>query len=158
LKGSPGGHNSAFSPDDLCSNFVGTVVARQAIGAGGRFAAQVATKLKGVFTALRAQTPAETRKAFDLINGRWVDFTGPASVLHNDYLKRRNFTRLPFKAGHPSDAAVPAWLRASFGDAASFYTYKHTLAKTILKTDFAAEIQRIRADAKSLYGNDFDKP
>ena len=27
---SPGGHNSAFSPEDLCSNFVGTVVARRA--------------------------------------------------------------------------------------------------------------------------------
>jgi hypothetical protein len=155
---SPGGHNSAFSPDDLCSNFVGTVVARQAIGAGGPFAAQVTAKLKGLLTALGAQTPAETRKAFDLINGRWVDFSGPSSVLNNDYLKRRNFSRLPFKAGHPSDAAAPAWLRGTFGDAASFYAYKHTLVKTILKTDFAAEIVRIRADAKALYGNDFDKP
>jgi hypothetical protein len=158
LKGTPGGHNSAFSPDDLCSNFVGTVVARQAIGAGGRFDAQVTAKLKGILTALGAQTPSETRKAFDLINGRWVAFSGPASVLQNDYLKRRNFSRVPFKAGHPSDTAVPAWLRASFGDAASFYSYKHTLGKTIPKADFAAEIQRIRADAKSLYGNNFDKP
>src|SRR5262249_45547108 len=31
---SPGGHNSSFSPEDLCSNFLGTLVAERAIAAG----------------------------------------------------------------------------------------------------------------------------
>ena len=47
---------------------------------------------------------------------------------------------------------------AGFGDAETFYTYKNTAVRTISKTDFATEVQLIRADAKARYGNDFDKP
>jgi hypothetical protein len=158
LKGIPGGHNSAFSPDDLCSNFLGTLIARWAIGRGGPFNAQVTALLTRVLKVLRAQPPAETRKAFDAVKGRWIGFTGPSSVLVNDYLRRRNFSRRPFKAGHKSDAATPGWLLGSFGSVSGFYTYSHTSQTTIPKADFPAKIQAIRADAKILYGNDFDKP
>ncbi len=158
LKGSPGGHNSAFSPDDLCSNLLGTLVARRAIGRGGPFTVNVTAEIDRLLKDLGAQTPAETRKAFDLINGRWIDFTGPSSVLNNAYLKRRNFRSVPFKAGHPSDAATPAWLRRVPSDMEKFYDYSHTLGKTIAKANWPAEIARIRADAKSIYGDDFDKP
>jgi hypothetical protein len=154
----PGGHNSAFSPEDLCSNFIGTAVAGLAIGGGGPFPAKVDAKLASVLRDLKAQTPAETRKAFDRVNGRWVDFTGPASVLKFEYLKRRNFSRLPFKVGHPSDASTPSWALAGFGHAEDFYTYTHTLDRTIPKTSFAAEIRRICTDAAARYGTNFDKP
>lgn len=156
--GSPGQHNSAFSPEDLCSNFVGTVVARLAIGEGGTFSRKVDTKLAKVLKALLAQTPAETEKAFNKVKTRWVNFIDSISFLNDDYLRRRNFTRRPFKVGHPSDEKTPSWVVADLGDAETFYTYKNTMVRTIPKTDFVAEIQRIRADAKTRYGNDFDKP
>lgn len=154
----PGQHNSAFSPEDLCSNFVGTVVARMAIGEGGVFARKVDAKLSAVLKGLLAQTLAETEKAFNKVKTRWVNFVDSDSWKKDDYLRRRNFTRRPFNAGHASDAETPSWVLAGFGDAETFYTYKNTTVKTIPKTDFATEIQRIRADAKARYGNDFDKP
>ena len=153
-----GGHNSSFSPEDLCSNFVGTVVARLAIGEGGVFPRKVDAKLAAVLKSLLAQTPAETEKAFNKVKTKWVNFVDSLSFMKDDYLRRRNFTRRPFKVGHASDARTPSWLLAGFGDAETFYTYKNTAVRTILKADFAAEIQRIRADAKARYGNDFDKP
>lgn len=154
----PGMHNSAFSPEDLCSNFVGTVVAHLAIGEGGSFPGKVDAKLATVLKALLAQTPAETEKAFNKVKNKWVSFVNSDSWKKDDYLRRRNFTRRPFKAGHPSDAKTPSWVLAGFGNAETFYTYKNTAVRTIPKTSFAAEIQRIRADAKARYGNDFDQP
>lgn len=154
----PGGHNSAFSPEDLCSNFVGTVVARLAISEGGIFSRKVDTKLVMILKKLFAQTPAETEKAFNKVKNKWVNFVDSQSFLQDDYLKRRNFTRRPFKVGHSSDAKTPGWVLSSFGDAETFYSYKHTLGRIILKTDFASEIQQIRNDAKARYGNHFDQP
>jgi hypothetical protein len=154
----PGGHNSAFSPEDLCSNFIGTAVARLAIRAGGAFSATVDVKLPRVLTALGAQTPAETRKAFDRIKSRWVSFTGPNSVSASTYLRRRNFSRRPFKTGHSSDKPTPAWVLRGFGDATTFYSYSHTAGRTIPKSTWPAELKKIRADAKTRYGADFDKP
>jgi hypothetical protein len=153
-----GMHHSAFSPEDLCSNFIGTVVARLAIGDGGVFARKVDARLASVLKGLLAQTPAETEKAFNKVKTRWVNFVDSDSWKKDDYLRRRNFTRRPFKAGHPSDALTPSWVVAGFGDAETYYTYKNTAVRTIHKKDFATEIQRIRADAKARYGNDFDKP
>lgn len=154
----PGGHNSAFSPEDLCSNFIGTVVARLAIGEGGIFSNKVDTKLAMLLKKLLAQPLAETEKAFNKVKNKWVNFVDSQSFLQDDYLRRRNFTRRPFKVGHPSDAKTPDWVLASFGDAETFYSYKHTLGKTIPKTSFVAEIQQIRTDAKARYGNNFDQP
>jgi hypothetical protein len=133
-------------------------VARLAIGEGGVFPRKVDGKLAAVLKGLLAQSPAETMNAFNKVKKRWVKFVDSDSWTKDDYLQRRNFTRRPFKVGHPSDAKTPTWLLAGFGDAGTFYTYKHTLIKTIPKTDFATEIQRIRAHAKATYGNDFDKP
>ena len=154
----PGLHNSAFSPEDLCSNFVGTVVGRLAIGEGGVFPRKVDAKLASVLKSLLAQPLTETQQAFNKIKTKWVNFVDDTSWRKDDYLRRRNFTRRPFKVGHPSDAPTPAWVLASFGDAETFYTYKHTLGKTIPKTSFAAEIQRIRVDARARYGDQFDQP
>jgi V8-like Glu-specific endopeptidase len=150
--------NSSFSPEDLCSNFVGTVVARLAIGEGGIFSRKVDLKLAIVLRSLLAQTPAETENAFNKVKTRWVDFTNSTSWLKGDYLKRRNFTRLPFKVGHPSDAKTPSWVLSGFGDAETFYSYNNTEYRTIPKTQFASEIQRIRERAKVTYKDKFDQP
>lgn len=154
----PGFHNSAFSPEDLCSNYVGTVVARMAISEGGVFPRKVDAKLRIVLRNLLAQKLAETEKAFNKVKTRWVNFVDSDSWKKDDYLRRRNFTRRPFKVGHASDAATPSWVLASFGDAETYYTYKNTAIKVIPKSSFAAEIQRIRADAKARYGADFERP
>jgi hypothetical protein len=157
-KHSPGGHNSSFSPEDLCSNFVGTVVARLALGQGGTFSRKVDISLARVLRDLGAQTLVESQKAFDKVKTKWVNFVDSFSFVKDDYLRRRNFTRRPFKAGHKSDASTPPWVLRSLGDVGTFYDYKNTLVKQIRKSDFATEIQRIRLDAQARYGNDFDKP
>lgn len=87
--------------------------------------------------------------------GRWA---GRREVTKDDYLRRCNFTRVPFKVGHPSDAPTPAWVMGGLADAASFYSFKKTLVRTILKSDWTAEITRIKADAAVRYSADFDKP
>jgi hypothetical protein len=69
----PGGHNSSFSPEDLCSNYLGTLVAARALAAGGAFVPAVEKALRSLLVSLDAQNDAETRAAFGLISHRWVD-------------------------------------------------------------------------------------
>ncbi|MEA2603861.1 MAG: hypothetical protein QOF89_4853 [Acidobacteriota bacterium] len=155
----PGMHNSSFSPEDLCSNFLGTLLAELAINAGGVFNTAVTTELDKLVKSLDGQTVAETRKAFDLINGRWVDFSGTSSVLSDDYLKRRNFEQKPFQTGHASDATPPSFVTAPIPDQSAFYDFFYfETRKLIPKTSYAVEIARIRKDAAARYGKDFDKP
>ncbi len=155
----PGGHNSSFSPEDLCSNFMGVHLAELAIKAGGNFNDTVTSELKKLLTYLKAQPSAETFSALKKINGRWIDFTheGPLS---NTYLKRRNFTKLPWKAGHSSDSDTPSFLRVVrnyFTDVYDF-VYTEDPAHPVDRKNFAAEIQNIRKDAEKNYGPNFDKP
>ena len=156
----PGSHNSAFSPEDLCSNFLGTLVAERALIVGGIFASEVEQQIKTLLTNLDAQTLTETRNAFQLIDGRWVDSKilsfHPLDTRSNCYLKRRNFTRNPFKAGHSSDATTPAFVIAPFALATIPYTYTHNTGFS--KSDFGSKIASIKTDARSLYGANFDKP
>ncbi len=156
----PGGRNSSFSPEDLVSNFLGTVVARRAITAGGAFNAAATTELDSLLTSLDVQTKTESEASFGLINGRWVIFSGTTSLLRNDYLQRRNFTRQPFKTGHPSDAATPAFVTAAFSSTAkNDYDYFHLEGGNVLaKRHFAREIARIKGEARAAFGVDFDKP
>lgn len=153
---SPGGHNSSFSPEDLCSNYLGTLLAEKAILSGGMFNAAVTSQLNTMVGLLDAQTVTESLRAFNLINGCWVSFSSPSSLLNDAYLKRRNFDRIPWFAGHPSDSSPPAWVTASFGSATTFYTYTHSVGRTIDKADFPKEIARIRKDAAKRYGSKFD--
>jgi peptidoglycan hydrolase-like protein with peptidoglycan-binding domain len=155
----PGMHNSAFSPEDLCSNFLGSLLAQRAIAAGGSFNSAVDSELDKLLTSLGAQSVSETQKAFGLINGRWISFAGPISLTQNTYLQRRNFTQTPFKAGHSSDSATPAFVTTLLPDFSSVYSYTHLeQGKSIPRISFAAEIARIKVDAVKRYGADFDKP
>jgi len=153
----PGGHNSAFSPEDLCSNFLGTLVAARALIAGGNFSTEVESQTQSLLTSLNAQSLAETQAAFGLIDGRWVvsGLLGPGDPR---YLRRRNFTRIPFKAGHPSDASTPSFVTAAFALATLPYDYRHTAGMTFARADFPTEISTIKTDARTQYGPDFDKP
>lgn len=156
--GSPGGHNSAFSPEDLPSNFLGTVVAERAINAGGAFNTAATAEFDNLVRSLDGQTRAESLNAFNRINGRWVNFTGVSDLLLDTYLQRRNFGRAPFKTGHSSDAPTPPFVTAGFGGAETLYTYVHTMGRRIPKLLFPLELTRIMADARIRYGPDFDKP
>jgi hypothetical protein len=80
------------SPEDLPSNFLGTLVAERAIAIGGSFDAAVTAELDSLLKSLDAQTKAESLKAFSLINHRWVNFSSASSILLTDYLRQRNFT------------------------------------------------------------------
>lgn len=153
---SPGGHNSSFSPEDLCSNYLGTLLAEKGILAGGTFNAAVTSQLSTMVGLLDAQTETESLRAFNLINGCWASFSGPSSLLNNAYLKRRNFARIPWFTEHSSDSLPPAWVTAGFGSATTFYTYTHKVGRTIDKADFPKEIARIRTDAAKRYGSKFD--
>lgn len=156
----PGAHNSAFSPEDLCSNHLGTVVAQRALMAGGTFATEAERALQALLTDLDAQPIAETRRAFGLVDRRWID---PATTFtDNCYLRRRNFGRTPFRAGHHSDAASPPYVTTPYVFTAT-YDYVHTkilpvvFARTFTRGDFPTEIAAIRANAQALYGPDFDR-
>lgn len=154
----PGGHNSSFSPEDLCSNYLGTILAERALAKGGNFNHAVTGELLSMVKSLDAQSVSESLKAFDLINGKWVDFSGASSLMNNDYLKRRNFTNHPWKTGHSSDAATPAWVTAGVGTAQSYYDYENTYSVAMPKSGFAAEVSKIRTDAQTKHGADYDKP
>jgi hypothetical protein len=154
----PGAHNSSFSPEDLPSNFLGTLVAERAIAAGGRFDLAVTAEIDALLKSLDPQPKSESFRAFNLINHRWVDFTGVASLLSNDYLLRRNFTRDPWKTGHPSDTPTPAFVSAGFGfSGAPPYSFTNTALRRFSKADFGTEVATIRADALRRYGANFDK-
>ncbi|GEM_PF-1675470 len=153
-----GSHNSAFSPEDLCSNYLGTLLAEKAILAGGNFNAAVTTELATMIRLLDGQPKSETLRAINLINGCWINFTGVTDLFDNAYLKRRNFDRLPWYVGHSSDRPAPSWVTAGFGSVGRFYTYTHTARRTIPQADFAREVMRIRTDAASKYGPNFNNP
>lgn len=107
----PGGHNSAFSPEDLPSNFLGTWIARQAIAAGGAFDTAVTSETNTLLTLLGARPPADTNAAFAAVTGRWI---APSTGYFNAgtnfrYLLRRDFAVNPI---------VP-WLAPGIGFCAS---------------------------------------
>jgi hypothetical protein len=89
----PGALNSFFSPEDLCSNYLGTVVAERAIAAGREFNSAVTNELYELIAELDGLEPYESLAAFKLINGCWVgfDFSSPTlSSYKPSYLKRRS--------------------------------------------------------------------
>ena len=162
----PGYHMSAFSPEDLCSNFLGTLVAERAIAAGGNFNTTVTKELdKLIRIELKGRTPLGTRQAFSRINGCWVkwsDSSGIGSYLNlHSYLKRRNFTRVPWKTGHASDTTTPSFVLAPMPNVTHMYSYTHKEKpgnRTIPGSSFAAEMDRIRQHASSYYGPQYDQP
>jgi Protein of unknown function (DUF4056)/OmpA family len=154
---SPGGRNSSFSPEDLFSNVLGTGIAGEAIVTGGNFDAQATISLDKALAALGANAPSVTQSAFNAINHCWVEFKSMWSLRDPDYLRRRNFTSLPWLApGFPIGPPRP-FPYPSYSSVAKYYTFTtQTPAMTIPKASFASEILRIRADAQNRYGPAYD--
>jgi hypothetical protein len=139
-------------------------VAEVAILAGGDFKTNVTGALNSMVSS--AVSKADCMRAFDTINDCWVKFSDWKSpVFDDDYLRRRNFSVWPWKAGIFSmNFPTPSWIGAGFGRAETLYTYAAVqrgllggVIKTIPKSSFPAEITRIRTDAQRRYGPDFDK-
>jgi len=61
----PGGHNNAFSPENLPSSFLGTMVGVKATQRGGNFEAAVTRELNILISGSRSQPKAETLNAFN---------------------------------------------------------------------------------------------
>ncbi|MEQ6342566.1 MAG: DUF4056 domain-containing protein [Gammaproteobacteria bacterium] len=158
-----GGHNSSFSPEDLCSNFLGTLLAERAIAAGGNFNHAATAELNTLIRDLDGQIPSETLRAFNLINGHWVWFSRTnfyRSVTLPGYLRRRNFTSMPWVAGHPSDKPPPPYVTAPLPDVGYIYTYTHMEEQSTRRLNvlFPRYIAQIKQDAAARYGPRFDSP
>lgn len=156
-----GGRHSSFSPEDLCSNFLGTLLAERALSRGGDLTRAMTLELYRLLLELKAQPPSVTQEAFDKINGRWVAWSFPrygADV--RSYLKRRNFTRFPWRVGHASDADIPAFVIAPMRDLSPFYSYVHLEGgRRLPKEDYADRIGEVKRDAALQSGDPaFDKP
>jgi hypothetical protein len=113
-----------------------------------------------MLTSLTVQSKPASEVAFNRINSRWVTFTSALSLSSDRYLLRRNFTRTPFKTGHPSDTATPAFVTAAFStNVRDDYDYFHLEGGRVLaKSKFDVETARVRLEAKAEFGSDFDKP
>jgi hypothetical protein len=77
------------------------------------------------------------------------------NALNACYLRRRNFTSLPWKTGHSSDKPTPGFVTAPFTLTAT-YDYRHSSG--FKRADFTAQLTAIKTDAAARYGADFDKP
>ena len=177
----PAEHNSAFSPEDLCSNYLGTYVAERAIASPPKgskdFNTAVTITLNDMLVQLKAQPLVETQKAFTPIMNCWMSPNTSYTVTNIDYwasmtLKRRNFSITPitpWKVGHASDFQTPAWVTQALGPVSQYYdfTYHYVIGgppgtpgvkKTLKEADFSKEISAIRADAAQKYGAKYDKP
>jgi hypothetical protein len=154
----PGMGNSSFSPEDLCSNHLGTYIAESAIkglvpGSGLSFGAAVTAVLNATLTGLKAQPLVESQKAWARIGNCWI---GPSV---GSSLSRRNFSINPWKVGHSSDVATPAWLTQPPGAGAKYYTFAYSYTLTPINTsNFATRIQEVRANALKTYGPKYDQP
>ena len=92
-----GEHHSAFSPEDMVSNLVGTYVAARAIRAVQAeeldFDTAMTQALSETLDRLGAVPAEETRRALFAVEGAW--FAGSPQTL--TYLQRRNFAYDPVK-------------------------------------------------------------
>lgn len=155
----PGAGNSSFSPEDLFSNNLGTIIAELVINSSpANFNVAVTAVLNNTLTSLKAQPINETNKAWNKINNCWMSIAG---LLKLNYmtLMRRNFDILPWKVGHPSDFPTPQWVIQKPGSGAYYYSFKcPSLTMNIQTTTFSARIQDIRNDASKRYGTKYDQP
>ena len=70
----PGEHNSSFSPEDLCSNKLGTRIGAIALRSPDPFDQAVTQALAAQVFAAGGVSKPETMRAFGNINHCWVEF------------------------------------------------------------------------------------
>ena len=152
----PGNLNSSFSPEDLCSNYLGTVVTANALNTPSAmsFPGRVDSEVRKLLAFLGVQSNVEAGKAFALKNNIWIAWNNDASGANPYYLRRRNFSEKPWLAGHPKDQPG-AWAPVPF-PSMLLYTYRHNSGFT--DRDFYKEISIFRTWAQATFGVDYDKP
>jgi hypothetical protein len=174
-------HNSAFSPEDLPSNYLGSYVAAKALrSTSTSFEVAVTIELEALLGALDARPKAETDAALAEVHGDW--FMPPLS---RRFLRRRNFhwdtikpslvPNLPFCGSPP---ALPADLDLKPIPKADAFKAKYYPFFSILRwlpvqpwnvwagdigvafesTRFATEVERSREDAVKTYGGEAEAP
>lgn len=181
-RASLGNHHSAFSPEDLVSNALGTFVARRSITPStvsdvDKFNRMATENIRFVLTNLRARDKSGTLDAFSKINNLW--FKGEPFLI--DYIQRRNFGGTivkprPWYVDNVPGCTPPPlpidWLSPLLGGVQSYYlaTYLRPrvgtklsgfvpeLPSVVSNRDFAFEIENIKTDASERYGERFDKP
>ena len=150
---SPGMHHSAFSPEDLSSNYIGVFVAQRAIRSGGDFDRAFETELGGVLAELGVMSKSATQEAFDLaIKRQWIkDEVSPSLT----YLMRRNLTGTIWQVGHPRDGTPTTLIKLApliLSSIREFeFTFDHA-GRNMTHLEFGVEITRIAKLAVKTYG------
>jgi hypothetical protein len=177
---SPGMHNSAFSPEDLVSNFLGTYVGGRALAASGSFDSSATSEINALLASLGARSPSETAGALSLISGRGIQSLSLSDLRNNRYLSRRNFNLSPIVpwlvTGAPGCVTTPfpSAIPRSFPPAIlAYYEVEFRVpaaaaghvGTTLKSTAFAGAITTIKAHASSPmppagsgYGTTFETP
>jgi hypothetical protein len=178
----PGKHASAFSPEDLVSNFLGTHIAAKAIRkeiVGGSesstaiYDREVANELRNLLGKLKPLDKAGAIQALDNIGDRWIRTGVIVPGLDTLHLKRRNFIFEEITPWIVSDVdgcdSSPVFFpddieRKLPDETRSFYTiffnFAHDFFEGVEKTSdsFDLLIEKIKTDARVRYGSEFDQP
>lgn len=177
---------SSFSPEDLYSNLLGATIGGDALLDSKPYDEAMTSGITGMLTFLGAVPCAETIAALDAVNGRWWDQSKLLPA--DDFLLRRQFDAGPQVApwfvtapgvGCPQPPTplllgVDEFFVDATGDAielSSFYELAIDVDTTLIPPsfrvdgraritadDFDAMIEKIRADAKAVFGPDADAP
>lgn len=133
-----GGHNSSFSPEDIVSNFLGTLIGGRAIeslkaGTVSTFDEAVENELGKLLVALGGMggTAARTRDAYSKVDGVWFVRPAAGKAFYLLTLKRRNFGTTPDAMGFDpwlvpgvagcTDTAWPSTIPRTVSPAAASY-------------------------------------
>lgn len=154
-----GFHSSAFSPEDLPSNYIGMRLARDAIVNGRDFNAEMTTRLTATLRELEAQGPKVAQAALErAVEKGWLSSTGGiAASVSAGYVRKRNFGRTPFRLGLPHERPAPAWLTAPLPNAEHLHQYVQTLGIRITRADRPSMQTQMHADARERYGSGYDE-
>ena len=154
----PGMHSSAFSPEDLPSNFLGIRAAMKALEAGSVFDRAFEATLAGLLGGLGVMPRNEAMRAFSNIEKRWI---APNAAYSNEYLVRRNLKGNIWQAGHPSDDVPVDWIlpvsRFSQYNVWFDFTFDDSGTK-IRQSEIGDELRRIASDAIRRYGSNALEP
>jgi hypothetical protein len=170
---------SAFSPEDLTSNHIGTWVGATVLtnmpGSGRDFDTQVTMTLPGALNSLQPVSTTDTTDMIDNVYSRgWfqrrpnskTDFA--SMYLKGTYLQRRNFSIdtitpwFPYPGPYPP---LPAGLTHSWGSPTparkyqiTYYSGESSETPKMTTDDFAGQVKQITSEAKAQFGADADKP
>lgn len=158
----PGGHHSAFAPEDLASNFVGTKIAGEALERlddyDGDFNRAVEDILERRMQELGATDKETAMRAFEVINHVWVDHENALSHFGYDYVLRRNFTRTPWLVEGMSEP-TPDWMNEPLGAERRYYTQvMKEIGEVVAIDEIDTRIAETKALAFADYGPLADSP